>query len=40
MIIIDLLALIESLRSSVSKNALICLHELIIGLGKLIDPEI
>ena len=39
MITLDLLALIESLRSSVSKNALICLNEFTIALGKQVDPE-
>lgn len=39
MITLDLLSLIESLRSSVSKNALICLNEYILVLGKQVDPE-
>ena len=39
MLVLDLLSLIESLRSSVSKNALICLYELVIVLGKQVDPE-
>ena len=39
MIVHDLLALIESLRSSVSKNALICLNELILVMNRQIDPE-
>lgn len=38
-IVLDLLGLIESLRSSVSKNALICLNELVIALRRQIDPE-
>ena len=39
MITLDILALIESLRSSVSKNALICLTDVILALGKQVDPE-
>lgn len=39
MIVLDLLGLVECLRSSVSKNALICLYEIIEAIGKQIDPE-
>ena len=38
-LILGLLNLIESLRSSVSKNALICLNELIIVMNRQIESE-
>lgn len=39
-LVMDVLSLVENLRSSVSKNALLCLHELIVVLGKQVDSEI
>ena len=39
-LIMDVLSLVENLRSSVSKNALLCLNELIILLGRQVDSEI
>jgi len=39
-VVLDVLGLVENLRSSVAKNALLCLNELIIVLGKQVDSEI
>ena len=36
-LVMDILSLVENLRSSVSKNALLCLNELIVVLGRQAD---
>ncbi len=38
-VVMDVLALVENLRSSVAKNALLCLNELIVVIGKQVDSE-
>ena len=35
---LELVALVENLRSSVAKNALICLNEFVHLMGRQIDP--
>lgn len=38
-LVIDMTAMVENLRSSVSKNSLICLHEFMTLLGRQVDAE-
>jgi hypothetical protein len=38
-LVLDMVAMVENLRSSVSKNSLICINEFIVLMGKQIDNE-
>ncbi len=38
-VVMDVLALVENLRSSVAKNGLLCLNELIVVIGKQVDSD-
>lgn len=39
-IVLEVLQSVDSLRSSVSRNAIMCLHDLFFGLGRAMDPEV